>query len=465
MPEITLPAVREGGALAPVWGLSGALARARAAFTAVRSYAPVEARRNRVLYVGLPLIVLGSLPFSAAIAAAVDIPASQGVAGALAAWAILGLPLMAVLFGAVTGAGLRGTSEEVEGVLPLSPRARAFGALAASGTAFSVNVALVAAIIAARSADTSSLLSGIASLGNWASAGGYVSLMLTIATSSVAWLLSVSFLASYAASHAVLGAVTALFGAGILLLPVGAGMSLFLNHGPHLALPFLLCAAASTAASAGAAALAVGAAAPRVARSSRTSWVRVALLCLLPLSGSLASWPALWSAGRTVKTHLASVWNGWDQKFYDETEEAFTARVRAQDVRDSGLMEGPAGRLVRVTPAGTTVLLPGGDPALGELVRSGRDRFEDVRIAFAEASGRVWVEVRSPHQDGQPRVHTVWTGDGTGELSRYVVLPPGMDLSIYDGRAVIDVEPNSSGAKEGRFVPLDPAKPPVLKRQ
>ncbi|TBR26301.1 hypothetical protein EPO15_00405 [bacterium] len=454
MSEETLPAVRLNAPLVRPNALVGALARVREGAAAIRRYAPTEARRNRVLYAGWPLIILGTMPFAAAIAVASDIPVGQAVSGALAAWAVAGLPITAVLFGAVSGAGLRGPAEDAEAPLPLSPRQRAFGALAAASAAFLGNAALVAALVAATSHDAGELLSGIASLGNWGSVAGYVGAMGAVAACSVAWLTTASFTAAYAASHAVLGGVAALVGGTLLMLPLGAGAALFINHAPELAMPFLAAAVASSAVSAGAAGLALAKTAPLAARSARLSWAKASLLSVLTLSGSLGAWPAFWNAGRAVKARLEQPWGGWDKKDSLQSQ---------REKRLEGLMEGLGGRLVRETPAGTVVLLPGSDPALGELVRRGRGGFERVTRAFFDLDGRVWAEVRAPFVEGQATVRTIWTGDGKGPLTRYLTLPPDMELEVYGGRAAVDTSPYDYS--DDSYILLDPAKPPLLKRQ
>ena len=454
MSEQTLPVVRLNAPLARRNALEGALVRVREGIAAVRLYAPTEARRNRVLYAGWPLIILGTLPFAAAIAAASDIPVGQAVSGVLAAWAIAGLPFTAVLFGAVAGAGLRVNAEDADVPLPLSPRKRAFGALGAVSSAFLGNAALVGILVAATSHDTRELLASLLSLGRW----GWVTLnavpVVGIVACSAAWLMMASFTAAYAASHAVLGAVAALLGGTLLLLPLAAGAALFFHHGPHLAMPFVAAAAAASAVSTGAMALSLTQTAPLVARSARVSWAKAALLCLMTLSGSLGAWPAFWSAGRRVKAHLERPWGGWDKKDSLQSQ---------RDRRTRNLMESLGGRLVLQNPGGTVVLLPGSAPALGELVRHGSGGFDQVSEAFFDLDGRVWAEVRAAQVEGQATVRTIWTGDGNGPLTRYMTLPPDMELEVYGGRAAVDTPLHDYS--DDSYVMLDPAKPPLLKRQ
>lgn len=454
MAELHLPAVSTGAPPALLPKADGALARLREAASAVRRYAPIEVRRNRVLYAGWPLIILGTLPFAAALAYGMEIPVRQAVGGALAAWAVAGLPLTAVLFGAVAGAGLRGPAEDAEAPLPVSARQRAFGALVSATAAFGSNALLVAVLAAVASRDAQSLLFGMANLGNWGAVGGYLLGSLLLAATAAAWLLTASFTAAFAASHSVLGAVAALVGGGLILLPVGAGTALLANHGPALAPSFLAAALASTVASAAAGAQVLGWSAPVVARAARVSWPRLALLCLLPLSGSLGSWAALWRSAHQVKTRLEPVWSAYDRKDMGPD---------ARESRRAGLLTGVGGRLLLDGPGGRVVLLPGSDPTLAELVKGDYDRFDRVWNAFRDRDGRIWAEVASARQDGQETVRTIWTGAGDGPLSRYMTLPPEMRLTVNDRRAVVD--PSIYSFEPHSHIPLDPAKPPVLKRQ
>lgn len=446
MPEIRLPAVREGVFAVAPRASGGALAALRAFGTAVRTYAPIEVRRNRVLYAGWPLVILGTVPFAAAIAYGMEIPVRQAIGGALAAWAVAGLPLTAVLFGAVAGAGLRGPAEDAEAALPVSARQRAFGALASAAGAFGSNALLVAVLAAVVGRDIQSFLVG--------DFGAYLVGSLLLASTSAAWLLTASFAAAFAASHSVLGAVSALIGGSLLLLPVGAGAALLAHHAPQLAPSFLVAALASTTASAGAAALALGWSAPVAARAGRVSWPGLALMCLLPLSGSLGSWAALWRSAHAVKARLEPVWSSFDHK---------DSGPQARETRRAGMLTGVGGRLVLDGPGGRVPLLPGSAPTLGELVKGDYDRFDRVANAFRDKDGRVWAEVFSARQDGQATTRTIWTGTGDGPLTRLVTLPPGMELRVHDGRAVVD--PEMYSYQPDNFVPLDPAKPPVLKRQ
>lgn len=461
MPEVSLPAVRGGAPLATQPAPLGM--RAREVLAALRRYAPVEARRNRVLFAGLPLVILVSLPFSAAIAAAAGMPAAQGVYGALAAWAAVGLPLAAVLLGGVAGAGLRGPAEEAEASFPLSPRVRSFGALLTTSSVFASGAALVAALsaVAARGA-AEEVLAGLAVLGRWESTAGYLGASAVVAAASLSWLLTVSFTAAYVASHAVLGAVVALAGAGLLLVPSAAGIALYAVHAPHLAMPFLAAAALSTVVSAATAGLTLGLTASGAARSARRSLGALVLSSLLPLAGTPLTWRALWNAPRHVVSELDRVWSGMDRSLPNRTPAEGILQKNLRDERRVDLARGFGGRLVRMKDDGSisVVLLPGPVPALGDMLARRRGEYDAVSLAFRDNDGRFWAEtvVRA---SGRPTARTVWTGDGGGPLARYAALPPDMALQVYGGRAA--VAPTSNDEHATDYVLLDPAAPPVLR--
>lgn len=430
-----------------------ALARLKDAAARGLRYAPTEARRNRVLYAGWPLIILASLPFSAVLAAAVGLPWGQGVSGALTAWGVIGLPLTALVFGSVAGAGLRGPAEEADAPLPVSSLQRVSGALAGAAGAFTADAALVALLVAAWSPDARDILFSLLRMGKW---GGVASVLpaALAATAATAWLMTTAFTAAYASGNAVLGAVAAVFGAGAVLLPVLSAAALFLHHAPHLAGPFEAIAVALTAASCAGAFGALAVAAPAIARRRGMSWLRAATLCLLPLAGSLGSWPTLWHAALKVQKHLERAPREFDQKdFMDRDDEK----------RRAGLGIGVGGRLVLEDSRGRVELLSGTDPTAAELALSPFDGLERVTSAFRDKEDVIWAEISMPQRGTEPTLRVIYSGDGRGPLKHYMTLPSGSKLTLYGGRAAIDITP--SVVTDRDFIPLDSAKPPLPKRQ
>lgn len=435
--------------------IGGALARLAAVWRGPRrSYAALEGRRNRLLYAGWPVVILGSLPLAAAIAIAAEYPAGQGVAAALLGWIMAGLPLSAVLFGAVAGAGLRGAAEDAEAALPVSPRAKAFPALASAAGALAASTTLVLLLTLLVAPDTRALLRAVSELGARSWETGAVTLWLSIASIMVAaplgllWLLVVSFGVSLAFSHAVLGGVAALFAGAAGLLPVVAGLMLQTNTDGKAGFlfPAVACSAALLS---GAVAALSGAASPAL-RGMRLSIGRVLLLSMLPLAGSFAAWPALYRARDRALAPTSVVWSPYD-------------RVRGGEARrrTEAIKRGLGGRLVLERPEGNVELLAGWTPTLADLVRG--KRLSEVHQVFWDAKGMLWVEAWHPGVQGAMPTTEIYVGRGDGPLRRYLTLPYQMRFTAYDGRACIDPE---GWAYDSRtLVTLDPDKPPILKRQ
>ncbi|MDE2292490.1 MAG: hypothetical protein KGL53_10440 [Elusimicrobia bacterium] len=442
MPELALPAVRKAAAPAPFARLKALLSH---------PYAALEARRNRVLYAGWPVLVVATLPLAAVIASLSGLTPGQGVSGALLAWATIGLPVSALLFGAVAGAGLRTKAAEDEAALPVSARARAFGALGTAAAAFAATALLVGALTFLASPDASGAMHLLMTWGDqWPMVGGLAFFSLAIGALSAGWLLAVSFEVAYASAHAVLGGVAAAFGAALALLPLLAGCAMYTNHPSATAFPFLGAALLSSAAGVGGALVSLGGASSRVARRSRPGWKAVLAMALLPLVGSLGAWPALY-AGRTRLLAERNTPNTpWDPARQNESEAA----------RAGGLQRSLGGRLVLVGPSRDVVLLPGWRPSLADLVE-GR-QLPMVASAFRDDSGRVWAAVFTRGTNGLPGTYDIMTGPPSGPLKRYMTVPGNMELALYKGQAAINTNVYSFDLKN--YVPLDPAKPPFLKR-
>ncbi|MBI5597049.1 MAG: hypothetical protein HY928_13230 [Elusimicrobia bacterium] len=431
------------------------LGRALALFgRAPRSYAVLEARRNLLLYAGWPVVILGSLPLAAAVAMSAEYPLIQGVAAALLGWAVAGLPLTALLFGAVAGAGLRGASEEAEASLPLSPRTRAFGALASAAGALAASTALVAGLILMAAPDAGSLLRAMSEVGSNTWNRTHWEVMFSVLTTlyctplALSWLLLVSFGVSLVSAHAVLGGVAALFAGAAALLPVLAGLMLQMSTEGKA--EFLFPAAACTSALlAGALAAVAGAAAPAL-RAGRWGAARALLLALLPLAGSLAAWPALYRSRDRALAATESVVSAWDRSRGGVSRHLVPAIRRSL-----------GGRLVMERPEGDLVLLAGWTPTVADLVWG--KRLSEVHQVFWDSKGMLWVEAWHPGTQGAMPSTEIYVGRGDGPLRRYLTLPYQMRFTADDGRACVDPE---GWAYDSRtYVYLDPDKPPILKRQ
>src|SRR5262249_2854372 len=95
-------------------------------------YAKLELRKNRLLTGGLAGAFVVTLPIPALVAPLAQLKAAQSVHAALAFWTAFGVAVLAAFLGGASGGELRSQpSCAAEAPLPISPRGRAFGALAA----------------------------------------------------------------------------------------------------------------------------------------------------------------------------------------------------------------------------------------------------------------------------------------------------------------------------------------------
>lgn len=118
----------------------------------MRTYISLALRRERLLLIGLAACFILSLPFGALLMKLGHETALRGYHAALALWTLVGLPGMAVLFGASAGATLRHDPDKgAEEPMPLSPRQRAAAACAAAA----LQVALLSLLVAAVGCATS----------------------------------------------------------------------------------------------------------------------------------------------------------------------------------------------------------------------------------------------------------------------------------------------------------------------
>jgi hypothetical protein len=226
------------------------------------SYVLLEARRNRLLYLAWPLVIVASLPFGACIASASAYPPAGGVSAAVLAWTVGGLPLTAVLFGAVAGVGLRGRAEEDDAALPLAPRTRALAALSAAAAALAFSAAVVGLLATLVFPDAS-----------W-SAGPLGYALGSFALSGV---MSLAFLGSFLLSNAVIGSAAGLLAGLAAIAPFL--YAFYSYQGSVLALIFA--AAGVTLAPLGALLQIV----PRVSRSFRWTGRALALAAFLAAAG------------------------------------------------------------------------------------------------------------------------------------------------------------------------------------
>lgn len=187
---------------------------------ALVSYAGLELKRNRLLYLGWPCVILGSMPFTAFVARLSGVSVHEGCYGITVAWLLIGMPFNAILFGSVAGASMNGRAEEDDAPLAISPAARALGAACAGLAASSVCALLLLAI----GAEIGSAILG-------PSIVSMPSTFYTIEGGVVACLLLTAFAAAHIFCNAVMGGAFATFGSLVLCLGIAAGAHLEATSG------------------------------------------------------------------------------------------------------------------------------------------------------------------------------------------------------------------------------------------
>lgn len=412
--------------------------------TGLVAYAGLEFRRNRLMYLGWPVLIAGSVGAGAVLGLWMGSPAEIGMVLAVSAWANFGVPLSAALFGAVAGAGVRLQGPAEEAALPTAPASSLAGAALAAAVGLLGSVALLVALSAALDATDSGQTALRATEDLWSFDWSRWSKPLLSA--AFAWTLLNSCAVAYATGRAAIGGAVGLFGTAVALAPFVLGVML---QSRHFEARYLLTGwmqlLVGTAASC--AALAAVARAPQL--GGWRPWSRFACLAL-PLAASAGGWSALFAArNRLIEpqavTHGIGRWQ----------------RLPAR-LPQGSLVAGRGARLLIRSGRGETVLLKGDVPSLGDLLSRRPDR--SISTLFVDRSNRLWVKVTHPGPDGRLAFDEIWQGTGDGPLSRFAVLPPSdpRGLFLINGQAAFYRFDPRTGYSDPE--PLDPAHPPVLKR-
>ncbi|HBL17183.1 MAG: hypothetical protein A2X36_06790 [Elusimicrobia bacterium GWA2_69_24] len=364
-------------------------------------YAKLELRKNRVLFIGMALTFLGSIPFAAAMTALNRQGALAGFNAVLLFWTILGLPLIAILFGASSGAGLRAeTAQEAESPLPVSPRCRAGGAVAACLAhvlLLGMLILLTSAVISPAWRET--LFSG-------ALASTFVRAFFTLTLFTLATLLLSSFIAAYAIGQGIVGGVLgALIGgtaAGALSLGLGL-QAVF-----EVRAAFTTLALFSMAVSLPAGLFALDRLAAWVERRPKRGWREGFLIALATTLGSLAACAAFAHAYHRLTRSLTIAAAGdafypWISTRNDDVLFPGARRVSRKGV----LLHSFEGGLIWMTPEGDRApLIPARPRSFTELL--GYLYFWDrIESVLWDADGGLWVLVAPDQADP---VHQLWHG-------------------------------------------------------
>jgi len=251
-------------------------------------FAKLELRKNRLLFIGMTLTFLGSLPLVCIGMAPTEIPVRQGLNAALLFWTILGLPVMAALFGAASGAAMRSApAREAESPLPISPSAKAAGALGASAVHLFLLCALVlvsACLLSPAVRQTIFFSERSALLQEF---------YFWLLGFTMTYLLMTSFACAYGLGHGILGGV---LGGALGIIAVGSlswGFGLqeiYVYRAPFTARGIAAIVIALTGA-----AVAIARISAWVERRPRWGWSGLVLTAIAVSAGSVTASGALWS--------------------------------------------------------------------------------------------------------------------------------------------------------------------------
>jgi hypothetical protein len=407
-------------------------------------YAGLEFRRNRLMYLGWPLLIVGSVGVGAVLGVWMGSPAEIGMALAVSAWANFGVPLSAALFGAVTGAGVRLQGPAEEAALPTAPTSSLAGAALAAALGLLGSVALLVALSAALDATDNGQTALRATDDLWSF--DWSDWSKPLLTTVYGWVLLNSCAVAYATGRAAIGGAVGLLGTAVALAPFVLG---FMLQSRHFEAQYLLTGwmhlLVGTAASC--AALAAVARAPQL--GGWRPWGRFAWLAL-PLAASAGGWSALFAArNRLVEPQAVTHGiGGWQR---------LPARLP-----QGSLFAGRGARLLLRSARGETVLLQGDVPSLGDLLSRRPNR--SISTLFVDRAERLWVKVTQPGPDGRLAFDEIWQGTGNGPLSRFAVLSPTdpRGLFLINGQAAFYRFDPRMGYTDPLL--LDPAHPPALKR-
>lgn len=402
----------------------------------------LELRKNRLLFIGMAVTFAVSLPASSLVAVMRDAAAAKGLAAALVFWTLVGLPGLAVLFGASAGAGLRADgARSAESLLPVSPRRRVFAAFLA---AFA-HLWLVALLILLGSFVLSpGWFTTLVTQDAWITTHPVVRSFFVVLIFALTYLLLMSFSLAYAVQHGIMGGMLGLVLGAAASLPLAWGLALHLQFGFRMAFVGL-------GASALAAALALGLWAlyevvPWIELGKRFRWYRACLAALAVVMSCAVCVAAFGFTQRRLRMRLRGVvdatMNHWGT---EETTRALMPEVR--EVAGKGFLGSRLdGALVRVRPDGSrSVLIPGQDRSSREFLD--RPWLRWVRSAAWDSDGSLWV-LRE-----QPRTYELWHGKPDGPLALQGIYG-GWGIRIVRRGRELGLERYDSSLKRRMYAPL-----------
>lgn len=193
------------------------------------NFMKLELRKHRFLFRGIVGAFYATILFSALMSLANRVPTLQFMALTALSWAGPGLLLMPLLYGATSGAALRGEpAASAEAGLPISPGRKVGGALAAMGL-YLLGVAVifwVTALLLSPALDGGGTRAGFASaLASVDREGlGVLFIVLGLFWLVLAVMLLASFTIAYHARHAMLGGLVGGLLSTLMFAAVGGGI-------------------------------------------------------------------------------------------------------------------------------------------------------------------------------------------------------------------------------------------------
>ncbi|MBI5624366.1 MAG: hypothetical protein HY924_11360 [Elusimicrobia bacterium] len=372
----------------------------------------LELSKQRLSFWGMAAAFAVSVPLAVAGAKVGRVALSEAMEALMMFWTTVGIPGMAVFFGATAGAGLRREpAASAEASLPLSPRRRAAAAFCAAG----IYLAAVSALVVAFGPLRPELTALVWQATPWTRLGALLMLL------GVFYLALTGFAAAYVSGHGLAGGLAGavLGGSTAVFLALGFTLSRLLP-GPELGFGWRalgICGLAILAA-----AWAAGVFVERGERRANGGRMRflLAFLCLASgtvLSASFAKRSALEVLARPfLKDGQPRIW---------EPEAAapgtYLPAVAAAE-RQGALAKAQEGALYWLTPEGARAALLAEEPVPLRNFLIGPYWWVDFSTARGD-DGSLWVLLSSHRRKaGSGEAFELYHGGTQGRLSLHSVL-------------------------------------------
>ena len=390
--------------------------------------AKLQMRKNRLIFVGMGLTILGSIPFAAGIALYNGHPSFYGIDSALYFWSFLGLPVVAVLLGSSSGAANASDPlVSAEELFPVSPVRSAFASIGASiahMAILTVAFLLVAFLVSAQWRE--SLILVVPGVSRWLRAveEPIVRPMFWLCVSSLPLFVAASFCIAYWVRNGIVGGALGLglVATTVVTLAGGAAIEIFYAYrAPFTGKMIFLWIGSLSAIMWAASEIA-----RRVGRRENYHWRRMVLIggaLSIGTLGSLIVLTKTWSrvsAGVSFVGSDPSRW-GWDNRLGGQMQiEPVAARRASLQGALLTTLEGgvsfvyPDGRRKKLAPPAKWQSMVGG--AIDGPIRN-------INSAVWDRFGKVWVVRNMPGAEGKGNQYEFWRGDMKQGLSYHSSTP------------------------------------------